>query len=354
MSALAGMVTARAAVQTPSEAAPRGRRGTPTVGCARTRPGGYNGGVSTSRASRMPTAVGLSALLVAAAAALSSPTPAAAAVDAATGTRHGTAAAPLELPRGGRRLFPDFRVVAYYGGATTSALGVLGEGTPDAAARRLARQARPYATAGRPVLPAFELIVTVAQSSAGADGSYSAPTAARDIRRYLAAARRAKALLVLDIQPGRGDFLTEVRRYERFLREPDVGLALDAEWSMRPGQVPGETIGSTDAATINRVSAWLDGLVTRKRLPQKLFVIHQFTPQMVRNRGAVKPRRGLAVTFHIDGFGGQFAKRSKYRQLRVKRPFFNGFKLFYDEDRDMLTPREVLKLRPAPDLVTYQ
>jgi hypothetical protein len=39
-------------------------------------------------------------------------------------------------------VFPDFRVVAYYGGATTSALGVLGEGTPDQAARRLARQAR--------------------------------------------------------------------------------------------------------------------------------------------------------------------------------------------------------------------
>ena len=296
-----------------------------------------------------PALLALAALLVL----IVTPPPAAARPHAPT-RPSGPTATPLELPRGGRTVFPAFRVVAYYGGATTSALGVLGEGTPDQAARRLARQARRFATPGRPVLPAFELIVTVAQSSPGADGSYSAPTAPADIRRYLAAARRAKALLLLDIQPGRRDFLQEVRRYERFLREPDVGLALDAEWSMRPGQVPGETIGSTDAATINRVSGYLDGLVTRKRLPQKLLVIHQFTPQMVRNRAAVKPRRGLAVTFHIDGFGGQFAKRSKYRQLRVRPPFFNGFKLFYDEDRDMLTPREVLGLKPAPDLVTYQ
>ena len=294
--------------------------------------------------------LGLAVLLLA----VIAPQPALGRGGAGPAGREGPSAPPAELPRGGRTVFPDFRVVAYYGGATTSALGVLGEGTPDQAARRLARQAQRFATPARPVLPAFELIVTVAQASAGADGSYSAPTAPADIRRYLAAARRARALLLLDIQPGRRDFLQEVRRYERFLREPDVGLALDPEWSMRPGQVPGQSIGSTDAATINRVSGYLNGLVTRRRLPQKLLVIHQFTPQMVRRRAAVKPRRGLAITFHIDGFGGQFAKRSKYRQLRARKPFFNGFKLFFDEDRDMLTPREVLALRPAPDLVTYQ
>jgi hypothetical protein len=124
---------------------------------------------------------------------------------------------------------------------------------------------------------------------------------------------------------------------------------------MRPGQVPAQTIGSTDAATVNRVSAYLAGLVRRHRLPQKLLVIHQFTPQMVRNRAAIKPRRGLAITFHIDGFGTRAAKRSKYRQLRARPPHHSGFKLFYDEDVRMFGPREVLKLlRPAPDLITYQ
>jgi hypothetical protein len=138
-----------------------------------------------------------------------------------------------------------------------------------------------------------------------------------------------------------------VRRYERFLREPDVGLALDPEWSMRPGQVPGETIGSTDAATINRVSGYLNGLVTRAACRRSC----SSSTSSRRRWCGTGPRSSRAaawpITFHIDGFGGQFAKRSKYRQLRVRKPFFNGFKLFFDEDRDMLTPREVLALRPG-------
>ena len=50
--------------------------------------------------------------------------------------------AATELPRGGRELLPRHRIVAFYGGATTPVLGVLGEGTPTQAAQRLARVAR--------------------------------------------------------------------------------------------------------------------------------------------------------------------------------------------------------------------
>ena len=47
------------------------------------------------------------------------------------------------------------------------------------------------------------------------------------IDTYLKAARREKALLVLDIQPGHTDFLEEVKRLEAVAAQPDVGLALD-------------------------------------------------------------------------------------------------------------------------------
>ena len=96
--------------------------------------------------------------------------------------------------------------------------------------------------------------------------------ASRDavIGRYLRAARSAKALLVLDIQPGRSDFFTETTRLERWLREPDVGLALDPEWRMGPAEVPGQVIGSVEAREVNAMSAWLAQLVERNDLPQKL------------------------------------------------------------------------------------
>jgi hypothetical protein len=281
-------------------------------------------------------------------------TAAAAPVASTTGPPTTTAAALPQLPRGGRQLFPRWRVVAFYGGARGGTLGVLGEAPPERIGERVLAAARPFVAHGRPVMPAFELIATTANDHPGPSGRYRTRMDHAVIDRYLRAARALKGLLILDVQPGRSDFLTEVRQYERFLREPDVGLALDPEWSMGPGQVPGQAIGSTDAATVNRVSGWLAGLVERGRLPHKLLVIHQFTRTMVRDKDKVVRRPGLAMTFHVDGFGGQVDKRAKYRLFTRDGRWHNGFKLFYDEDVDLMTPAETMRLRPPPDLVTYQ
>jgi hypothetical protein len=259
------------------------------------------------------------------------------------------------LPGGGRVILPRYRVVAYYGNPKVPALGVLGRSAPDQAAARLMRAARPFVAAGgKPVLPALELIATVANGFATPEGDFSTASAQPDIGRFLTVARRHKALLVLDIQPGRADFLTAARYYERWLRQPDVGLALDPEWSMRSGQVPGERIGSTDAATVNRVSAYLAALVARYRLPQKLFVVHEFRLTMVTRRERVVARPGLATVFHIDGFGGQRIKRQVYAALHAGPGFYNGFKLFYRQDTGLMTPTQVMALRPRPDLISYQ
>jgi hypothetical protein len=260
-----------------------------------------------------------------------------------------------ELPRGGRRLLPDHRIVAFYGAPQAAELGELGIGSPASAARRLARQARAYDRKAKPVLPAMELLAVTAAAHPGEGDRYSTRQDPEVIDRYLRAARRAKALLVLDIQPGRSDFFTEATRLERWLAEPDVGLALDPEWRMRPGEVPGDVIGSVDAREVNAVSAWLAQLVERNRLPQKLFLIHQFTDDMVDDT-QLQERPGLAMVLNADGFGTQELKRAKYHAFTSspRRFFHEGFKLFYREDTDLMTPREVLRLRPPPDVVIYE
>ena len=265
------------------------------------------------------------------------------------------AAKPLELPRGGRRLLPDRRIVAFYGAPQSDELGELGIGSPASAARRLERQARRYARPSRPVLPAMELIAVTAAAHPGEDDRYATRQHDAVIERYLRAARKAKALLVLDIQPGRSDFYTEATRLERWLSEPDVGLALDPEWRMGPDQVPGKVIGSVEAREVNAVSAWLAGLVTRNKLPQKLLLIHQFTDDMVDDT-QLQERPELAMVLNADGFGTQELKRVKYRAFTSSpRSFFGkGFKLFYREDTDLMRPREVLRLRPPPDVVVYE
>jgi hypothetical protein len=262
---------------------------------------------------------------------------------------------PAELPRGGRRLFPDRRIVAYYGAPQDDELGALGIGTPAHAARRLERQAKPYATKARPVLPAMELLAVTAAASPGEGGRYNTRQDASIINRYLRAARRAKALLILDIQPGRSDFFTETMRLKRWLKKPDVGLALDPEWRMGPGQVPGQVIGHVDSREVNAVSAWLSKLAVRRKLPQKLFLIHQFTNDMVDDT-QLKERAGLAMVLNADGFGTRALKKVKYKSFTSspRRFFGEGFKLFYREDTHLMTPRQVLRLRPPPDVVVYE
>ena len=259
-----------------------------------------------------------------------------------------------ELPRGGRRVFPDFRVVAFYGAPQDEELGVLGIGTPTRAARKLETVAKAYGRKTRPALPAMELIATVAAADPGDDGKYRLHVSDEIIGRYLKAARKAKALLVLDIQPGHADFLEEAMRLEKWLKEPDVGLALDPEWHT-PGAVPGSAIGTVDSRTVNAVSAWLARIVERERLPEKLFVVHQFTKDMIAGKERVKQRKGLAITMNVDGFGDRPNKLAKYDEFTSEATRFNdGFKLFYREDTNLMTPGAVLDLKPPPDLVVYE
>jgi hypothetical protein len=261
---------------------------------------------------------------------------------------------PPQLPRGGRVILPGHRVVAYYGAPQDEELGTLGIGSPKAAGARLAKTTAAYARYG-PTWPAMELIAVVAAGAPGDDGMYRTRQRDKVIRRYLRAARAMKALLILDVQPGRSDFLQEATALEKWLRKPDVSLALDPEWRVDAPNVPAQVIGSVTAREINAVSFWLSGLVRERRLPQKLLLIHRFTQSMIRDEHLIKDRQGLAITINVDGFGGQAVKKAKYKEFAKQNTrFFNGFKLFYEEDSGLFKPRQVVHFKPPPDVVVYE
>jgi hypothetical protein len=283
-------------------------------------------------------------------------------------TGAGAEAKAIELPRGGTEILPHYRVVAYYGAPGGSRLGVLGSGPLTSVVNQLADQAQDYDSTERPVMPALQLISTVVHDFPGSDGMYRSRLDDATIERYLEAARQANAILILDIQPGRATFMDEVRHYQHWLEMPDVSLAIDPEWSMGPGQIPNHVVGHTDAATINEVSAYLDEIVQTNHLPQKLFIVHQFTDTMVRNERGIVQRPGLATVLNVDGFGRQDGKVAKYTELTAdpERPafIFSGFKLFFEEDtrvpggghdpRRLMSPYDVLALDPKPDVVVYE
>ncbi len=261
------------------------------------------------------------------------------------------------LPGGGWRLLPGRRLVALYGNPLTPNLGVLGEQGPEESIERLRPLVEAYGVDGVPTVPAFDIIATVADARPGADGDYSAETPIEVLEPWVDAARRAGVYVILDLQPGRTDFLTQARRYEELLRQPHVGLALDPEWRLRPDQVHLRQIGSVDAAEVNEVAGWLAELVRRERLPQKLLLIHQFKPSMITNRERIVTPPELAVVIQMDGQGPLATKYSSYRVITGNRPhprWWWGWKNFYDEDSPVATPEQVLGLEPVPVFVSFQ
>ena len=262
-----------------------------------------------------------------------------------------------QLPGGGTQVFPEHRLIGFSGAPSSPALGPM-TGDLAAATERLRQQAAGYGT-DRAVLPVVELIATVVQSVPGPNGDYSVAADDATVQQYLDAARAAGGILLLGIQPGSGDFLPAVQYYERWLTQPDVGVALDPEWAIEPGEVPGNVFGSTTGAELDSVSAYLDGLVTANLLPQKVMLYHQLHTDIVSGQEALIDRPGIALVKSVDGIGAAADKVGTYQRVMTGTPPFvhAGFKLFYEEDTrsgPLMTPEEVLALVPQPEYVLYE
>lgn len=271
-----------------------------------------------------------------------------------------TAASGEQLPGGGQLLFPEHFLVAMYGSTEGPALGVLGEQDLTGSIGRVDDFAAPYAQLlpDRTVVPTFEIIVTVASGSAGPDGNYSTELDPEALRPYVEAAGAAGIYVILDLQPGRTDFLTQAQQYRSLLELPYVGLALDPEWRLQPDEVHLQQIGSVGVDEVNAVVTWLADLTRENALPQKLLVLHQFRLSMIGDRERLDTSRDeLALLIHVDGQGSQPDKQGTWNALHqgAPSPVYWGWKNFIDEDTPMLTPEQtVQQAQPLPELVTYQ
>ncbi|QKV73372.1 hypothetical protein [Amycolatopsis sp. Hca4] len=249
-------------------------------------------------------------------------------------------------------------LVGFCGAPGAKALGRM-TGDLTEASRALRRQIEMF-PAGRPITPVVELIATTVHRSPGEDGMFRSRCADSTVRDYLDAARAMKGLLLLNIQPGRADFLPEVQAYERWLTEPDVGVALDPEWAVEPGVIPGKKFGRTTGTELDGVARYLGGLADAHRLPAKVMVYHQVAASVVRDEALLQQHKGVSVVKVVDGIGSVAAKKATWQTLMKTMPAHvrPGFKLFFDEDTrrgaDLMTPADVLALNPTPAYVVYE
>ena len=263
--------------------------------------------------------------------------------------------APEPLPGA---IIPEHRIVAFYGNPLSKRMGVLGQIDPDSMLQKLEATATEWAKADpdRKVLPALHLIAVVAQGYPGPARKYRLQMPDSVIERVAGWAEQRGWLLFLDIQPGLSTVEAEIPHLVKYLERPYVHLALDPEFAMKDGKKPGtDWMGRMDATEVNHAIGELARIVEKHQLPPKLLVVHRFTRNMLTNASQIRLDPRVQVIIDMDGYGPPSGKKAAYKWFVVRYPVqYTGWKLFYKNDKPLMTPEQVLEVYPKPMYIQYQ
>jgi hypothetical protein len=261
-------------------------------------------------------------------------------------------------------LLPDRRIIAFYGNPLSKKMGILGELPPPQMLARLDSIIAQWKAAdpATPIQPALHLIAVVAQGAPGRDGKYRLRMDSTLIEQVYGWAQQKNALLFLDIQGAQSTIQEELPRLLPFLARPNVMLGLDPEFYMhydREGVAPGLKIGTMTSKEVNYAIQQLKALVVANHLPPKILVVHRFTRPMLRGASEIQLDPSVQVVVDMDGWGQPWLKYDSYKDYVVSEPVqYTGFKLFFKNDTKkgdrLLTPMEVLQLKPRPVYIQYQ
>lgn len=267
--------------------------------------------------------------------------------------------APLPLPGA---ILPFKTVIAYYGNLYSKQMGILGELPRKQMLEKLKGEMAKWKKADSTLelQPALHYIAVTAQQSPGKAGKYRLRMPFHQIDSVLSMAKEIDAIVFLDIQVGKSTIQNELPEFEKYLKLPNVHIGMDPEFSMKTGHNPGQVVGVYDASDINFVSNYLAKIVKENNLPPKILVVHRFTQGGVTNYKNIKLQPEVQIVMHMDGWGEPARKINTYKSFIHREPVqFTGFKLFYKNDvirskARLMTPEELLKLKPRPVYIQYQ
>jgi hypothetical protein len=255
-------------------------------------------------------------------------------------------------------LLDNNMIVAFYGSPFSTKMGILGEQSMEETVRLVKLKAAEWdaINGDQRVIPAFHLIYGTVWADANV-GILSD----KIIQQYIDCAARNDMIVVLDHQLGKNDPVECVRSMLKWLKYPNVHLAIDPEWKTIN---PGKEIGSINAGDINRSQELIQEYLVKEKIEQKkLFIVHQFNWKMIINRELVRSDFDRIDLIHnADGFGSPDLKLGTYKfvSLATNMPV-KGFKLFFPKpwktegfDKPMMSPEQVLNLNPRPVFINYQ
>jgi hypothetical protein len=256
-------------------------------------------------------------------------------------------------PPADRDFFSANQIISYYGNPYTETMGILGQLEPEELVLRVKEHAESYNQKNRVrgMQPALHMVSTTAQPRPGNEGLYVLHVDKDTIQEYVDLACRHGLIIFLDLQIGRNTLQAELDRIRPFLEQPNVHLALDPEFKMDEGEVPGQVIGSYNADELNEAQAYLQQLVEEEDIPDKIMIVHQFTDEMIERKDEIGHFNRVRVIVTMDGFGDPATKAKKFKWYGEPAEY-SGIKLFFEQDHPLMTEEEVVKIRP--DLIIYQ
>jgi hypothetical protein len=249
-------------------------------------------------------------------------------------------------------------ILAFYGHPKSKRMGILGRLPIEELYQKLSAEADNYAavSGGRTIIKAFYLIYGTVWPE-GEIGILSES----ELLKWVEFAAARDMLIFLDHQIGKYEPEAAARGMFKFLKYPNVHLALDPEWRTTK---PMKEIGRVNAAELNRIQKAMEDYLITNNLPgERMLVIHQFKPWMIEDRARVNASFERVRLVHCaDGFGNPAQKRGAYASNAeaVNIPV-KGFKLFYKSeypeagyDEPILSPADVYALNPRPQVIMYQ
>ncbi len=264
-------------------------------------------------------------------------------------------------------------LIGYYGRPYSKALGVLGHTDIPGLITRLKKVTKPYndISSNIKAQETFHIIFHLATKEAGRDGDYIKPLKESILIEYLEAAKKENFAVIIDLQLGALTPLNAIKSVLKFLKYPNVHLAIDPEFKIPSHKryPPGKFLGHIFGKDVNEVQeAMNDYLIQNDIKGKRKLFIHMFHKKMLRKREVIKNYEHVELVYNVDGHGAKASKIKIFNSLynkKSKKVATSGFKLFYVNDqKPLLNPKQVLgletfgkskiKLNAMPVYINYQ
>jgi hypothetical protein len=249
-------------------------------------------------------------------------------------------------------------------------MGIIGEHDAAAIMPLIKAKAAEYDEANGPkvgVQPAVHLVWGMATVDPQPDNSHIAYLSEAEVMAYVEEGLKAGVDVILDSQIANLSPTASISPALPYLKYPNVHVAIDPEFAVvHPGQyVPGNPIGYITAEQVNDVQRAIAEYMRAHGIKGKrILMVHQFQSNMILNKERLDSSfPEVELTLSVDGFGNPYVKTAKYNVLVDANTPFTSFKLFYNWDDPLMTPRQALGvdgtehtdfIEITPNMIQYQ